>query len=105
MLVLLAPACAKRAEPEEAAPVPEAILEVDNRRFYDMTIYVIRSGTRLRIGVAPGLSVTNFPLKRHVIGNGTDLQFLADPIGGGRTPVTQQMFVGPGEIVRLTISP
>lgn len=103
--MLLAPACAKPGAPEEAAPVPEAMLEVDNRRFYDMTIYVVRAGTRLRIGVAPGLSVTAFPLKRNIIGVGTDLQFLADPIGGGRAPVSQSLFVSPGEIVRLTISP
>jgi hypothetical protein len=104
-LVLLAPACAKPAEKEEAAPETEAILEVDNRGFYDMTIYVVRSSTRLRIGIAPGLKVTTFSLKRHIIGQGSDLQFMADPIGGNRTPVSQRMYVSPGEIVHLTISP
>jgi hypothetical protein len=104
-LLLLAPACAKPAEKEEMAPETEAILEVDNRGFYDMTIYVVRASTRLRIGVAPGLKVTTFSLKRHIIGQGADLQFMADPIGGNRTPVSQQLYVSPGEIVHLTISP
>jgi hypothetical protein len=105
VLVLLVPACNKLAPKDEPVPVAEAILEVDNRGFYDMTIYVLRAGTRQRIGIASGLRVTTFSLKRNIIGNGGDLQFMADPIGGNRTPVSQQIMVQPGEIVRLTIMP
>ena len=105
MLAVIAPACNKLAPENEPVPVSEAVLEVNNQAFLDMTIYIVRSGTRQRIGIAPGLTLTSFPLGRRFIGNGGDLQFMADPIGGNRTPVSQRIYIEPGDVVRLTITP
>lgn len=105
VLAVTAPACRPMAPKGEPAPASEAVLEVNNQAFLDMTIYIVRSGTRLRIGIAPGLTLTAFPLQRRFIGNGGDLQFMADPIGGSRTPVSQRIYVEPGDVVRLTITP
>jgi len=81
-------------------------LVVDNRGFADMTIYVIEGGsTRRRIGTASGNSRTRIALPRTLVGNGRELQFLADPLGGTRTSVSQRIFVAPGDQVGMTIMP
>ncbi len=36
---------------------------------------------------------------------GVQLRFLADPIGGSRSPVSDQIVVSPGDEVQLTIPP
>jgi hypothetical protein len=104
-LAIVAPACRHLAPENEPVPVSEAVLEVDNQAFLDMTIYVVRSGTRQRIGIAPGHTRTSFSLRRGIVSQGADLQFLADPIGGHRTPVSQRIYVSPGDVVQLTITP
>lgn len=103
-LVLAAVACSRGATPEDdVQPRSETALRVENQSFLDMTIYVVRSGVRTRIGVAPGLSTRVFLLAPHVVGAGTDLQFLADPIGGSRTPISERIFVNPGDVIELRI--
>ena len=105
VIALSAPACGRAAPADEPAPAPEAELEVNNQAFLDMTIYVLRAGVRQRIGVAPGLTRTSFKLQRYIIGNGGEFQFLADPIGSNRTPVSQRIWVEPGDVVQMTITP
>jgi hypothetical protein len=78
---------------------------VDNRGFHDMTIYVIEGSARRRLGTATGLSKTRFPIPRTIVGNGREMQFLADPIGGSRNSVSHSIFVSPGDQVGLTITP
>jgi hypothetical protein len=99
--------CAKpQPDPHDVAPRGEAVLVVDNQGFLDMNIYLVRAGNiRQRIGTAKGLGRTQFVLRTDVIGGGTDLQFLADPIGGRRTPVSQQIYVRPGDVIELQIPP
>jgi hypothetical protein len=36
---------------------------------------------------------------------GERLRFLADPIGGGQLPVSEELYVAPGESVTITIPP
>jgi hypothetical protein len=55
--------------------------------------------------MATGNSTKSFVLPAYLIRTGGPLRFLADPIGGNRTPVSQEMTVQPGDIVTLTIPP
>lgn len=111
-LILLAPALAlpacagNRAGADSGAADAESGIEVRNQGFPDMTIYAITAGgSRVRLGLVSGHSNQRLKLPSYLIGGGQQLRFLADPIGGARTPVSQELFVAPGDVVTLTIPP
>ncbi|MBA3671536.1 MAG: hypothetical protein H0W68_05875 [Gemmatimonadaceae bacterium] len=96
--------CTRSAVEEQAAePVPKTQIRVDNQAFNDMTIYVYRSSQRIRLGTATGSSTTRLVIPASLLFGATPLRFQADPIGGNRTPITEEITVSPGDEVRLTI--
>ena len=95
--------CALRSS-SRGADLPRTVLEVDNRGFADMTVYVVNLGQRVRLGVAPGLRKTELTIPPSVV-RGGQLSFLADPIGSSRTSVSDQIYVTAGETVTLIINP
>jgi len=102
----LASACSLNNDPDETAePVPPTRLRVENQAFLDMTIYVYRSSQRVRLGTATGNSVTRLTIPANLIFGATPLRFQADPIGGSRAPISQEITVTPGDEVVLTIPP
>jgi hypothetical protein len=103
-LVLLT-ACGGR--PQDSSPNPEtpAMLQVENRGFTDMVVYAVSGAQRVRLGIATGNSTKSFTIPRYLIRGAGPLRFLADPIGGNRTPVSEEMAVQAGDIVTLTIPP
>jgi hypothetical protein len=103
-LVILA-ACGGRSAENSPSPDRQAVLQVENRGFADMVIYAVSGGQRIRLGMATGNSTKSFPLPPYLVRTGGRLRFLADPIGGSRTPVSEEMTVQPGDIVTLTIPP
>ena len=108
--VLVLPACGARqgenaGEPSERVePEPTTVL-VQNRNFSDMTIYVLRGGQRIRLGLANGNRATRFTIPSNLIFGIATLQFLADPVGSSRTPVSQEIRVTEGDEITLTIPP
>jgi hypothetical protein len=99
-------ACYSNNQPDTAAePEPPTILRVENQGFLDMTIYVVQGYQRIRMGMATGNSITRFTIPKHVMFGLTDLAFYANPIGGNRTAISQQITVSPGDEVVLTIPP
>jgi hypothetical protein len=101
--VCAAPACfgGRPRAPNEAAKV-----EVENRAFSDMTVYVVDlGGARRRLGTATGLSTTVLTIPQTAVGNGREVLFVVDPIGGARTAYTNRIYVTPGDEVRLVIPP
>jgi hypothetical protein len=102
--VLALSACASSGasanrEQEQAAVV------VDNRALLDHTIYVLRGSQRVRLGIATGLSKTRLTIPGGIILGATTLRFLADPIGGTRNPVSEEINIVPGDEIGLTIPP
>ncbi len=81
------------------------VLQVDNQGFLDMDIFAARSVERVRLGIAPGNGKTSFTIPRSLISGLTPLRFIADPIGGRRASVSQEITVAPGDTVLLTIPP
>lgn len=107
VLLPVAPIVACRRGAASEAPVPQvpATLRVENRGFADMVIYLVSSaGTRQRLGIATGSSTSRFqlPLNATAFGN---VRFIADPIGGRRAPVSEEIAVHPGDEVVLEIPP
>jgi hypothetical protein len=103
-------ACSTHRSDEDTTPETQAdagaSIEVRNLGFPDMRIYVITgTGNRVRVGDVTGNSTKVIDLPPSVVRGGDRLRFLADPIGGGRTPVSEELFVAPGDTVTLTIPP
>jgi hypothetical protein len=92
----------------DAGPAPNAgaTLTVENQGFTDMTIYAV-SGTvgRVRLGLAVGNTTQSFSIPGYLVNGGEILRFLADPVGGTRGPISDELQVSPGETVTLTIPP
>jgi hypothetical protein len=102
----LATSCMLNREPDEnAEPTPATVLRVENQAFLDMTIYVYRNSTRIRLGQARGNTVTKLTIPTSLMFGSTPLRFQADPIGGTRAPISQEILVSPGDEVTLTIPP
>ena len=80
-------------------------VQVDNRGFLDMNVYAARSAQRVRLGTAPGNSVTFFDVPPGLVSGLTPLRFIADPIGGTRPSVSEEITVAPGDTVVMTIPP
>lgn len=104
-LALALAACGGSKSRSAAIPPPRTTLRVENQGFSDMTIYAIRSGQRIRLGIATGSQTTTFTIPSNLIFGATPLRFLADPIGSNRTPVSDEITVQPGDQVRLIIPP
>jgi hypothetical protein len=82
------------------------MLQVDNQSFLDMNIYLVTTGgARIRLGTAGGNSSTTLRIPATHIFGGSEIRFLADPIGSNRTPISQGITVFPGDTVRLIIPP
>lgn len=96
-------ACTSSQGPQQ--PDVATALKVDNQSSSDMTIYALRSGQRIRLGLATGLKVSTFTIPSSLIFGATPLKFLADPIGANRLPVSDEITVSPGDVVTLTIPP
>ena len=99
-------ACVLNKNPDEnAEPVPPTLLRVENQAFLDMNIYVYRSSQRVRLGTASGNSTTRMTIPSNLIFGATPLRFQADPIGGNRQALSQEITVSPGDEVTFIIPP
>jgi hypothetical protein len=87
---------------DQSAPTA---LRVDNQGFTDMNVYALRSAQRVRLGLAPGHANTIFTVPAGLMNGLTQLRFIADPIGGVRPSVSEEITVSPGDSVVLTIPP
>ena len=105
LALFTAAACSRNRAATEVDPNAETRLVVDNQAFPDMNIYVLEGGRRVRLGTAGGNSKTSFVIPKTVVRTLTSLRFLADPIGGNRTPVSEEITVSPGDEVTLRIPP
>jgi len=83
---------------------PTAV-QVDNQGFLDMTVYAARSAQRVRLGIAPGHSIRVLDVPPALISGLTPIRFIADPIGGSRPSVSEEITVAPGDTVVMTIPP
>lgn len=107
LLALLATlaGCASGGRRSERVDREQATLTVQNQAVLDMTMYVLRSGSRIRLGLVNGNSQATFKIPDYVVGLGQSLRFMADPIGNSNTASSFEIYVRPGENVRLSIPP
>ena len=102
----LAGACMGNTQQEQAAePAEPTYVRVENRAWLDMNVYVFRSSQRLRLGTTNGNSTARYIIPKSMLFGPTPLRFQADPIGGSRQPVSEEVSVSPGDEVVLVIPP
>jgi hypothetical protein len=68
-------------------------------------VYVLVNGQRTRLGIAPGNRTTVLTIPRYLIVGNSYLRFVANPIAGNRTPVTEEIDVSPGDQLVMVINP
>ncbi|NUQ11099.1 MAG: hypothetical protein HUU26_02060 [Gemmatimonadaceae bacterium] len=78
-------------------------LVVQNDSYLDHNIFLLQGGQRIRLGTARGLATSRFTIPAQYVFGASALQFLADPIGGRVTPVSERVTVSPGDEVHLQI--
>lgn len=98
-------ACGGKPKPSLGKPQPAAVVRVANNNFADITIYVVQSGMRVRLGTVTGLSEEQFTLPRHFAAYTMELYLLADPVGGSRAYLSPPVRVRGGEEVDLRLHP
>jgi hypothetical protein len=99
-------ACHPAAQARDTSPSPvrgPTTVEVENRGFPDMTVYVLDGARRERLGLASGHSTTSFIIPDRLVRAGSTLKFICDPIGDRALPVTEEILVQPGDVVSLII--
>ena len=97
--------CASRRSTTDTNPATqeETSLVVRNDSYLDHNIYLLQGLQRIRMGTARGLASTRLTIPRQYVFGVSALQFLADPIGGNVTPVSERINVSPGDEVHLVI--
>jgi hypothetical protein len=93
-----------RARDANDGPVRTTI-DVQNEDFNDMTVYVLANGARTRLGIAPGNKTTVLTIPAYLLDGVPLMRFVAEPIGGNRTPVSEEVDVNPGDQLVMIIQP
>ena len=106
LFFLFAVACSTMAPGSGSADQNQRTsVRVDNQGFLDMTVFAARSAQRVRLGIATGHGIAVFTVPPDLINGLTPLRFIADPIGGSRPSVSEEITVAPGDTVMMTIPP
>ncbi len=91
---------AKDSEEQQGASV-----EVVNDNYLDMTIYLLRGAQRFRLGTVTGHSTRVFSIPAYLVASSPSLRFLANPVGSNQNPISQDISISEGDLVRLRIPP
>lgn len=106
-LALGAAACATAGrgsgEAEGAHAEEPAVLEVRNRNWQDMHIYVLAAGQRWSLGLVTSQSTQTWELPDGVFAANRDISFLADPIGSPVGHVSDRVLLDRGDRVEWTL--
>lgn len=80
-----------------------AMVRVANHNFSDVTVYVVQSGMRSRLGLVTGLTTRRFSLPQGVSLVGGDIRIFADPVGDAQTYLSPPVRLAPGQALDLTL--
>ena len=94
--------CASTGRGPASGPFAELVIQNDNSRI--VTVYAVRSGTRMRLGTVSGVSTVTFDLRRDMLESDGRLRVLVEPLGSTSRYFSDPIFVAEGEIVELVVS-
>ena len=112
-LALSAASCASNTS-DQAGPAPleradnaaasrGVEVQIDNQNLSDMSVYLLKGGSRWLVGQAGGLSKSTLTIPAGVAPTDLRVRLLADPIGGNRAITTPLLIVPHGQRVYWTI--
>jgi hypothetical protein len=78
-------------------------LVIRNQTFDQLAIYLVRGGTRIRIGSVPGFSTHTLRLSRTLAGQGSDLRLVARPLGSRYTIGSDEFGIIDGASLAWTV--
>lgn len=88
------------AEQEESQP---ATAQVANDSWYNISVYVVDSGRRQRLGSVSSYESSSFEIPEDMVNSSGQIQMLADPVGSTTTYRSSPVLVGPGQVVKWTV--
>jgi hypothetical protein len=74
-------------------------LEVTNRNWEDLLVYITKGESELRLGVVPGLSTRTLFVPAPFIASATGFQLVAGPRSAPRRYISQTFDVSPGHSI------
>lgn len=103
--LLLAGCSARQGTPSAADPATRTTVRVENRSWSAVNVYVIRAGgsQRVRLGTVSAVTTQVLTIPRQMVAGVSTLQFLIDPIGSSRTPISQEIAVREGDELTLYV--
>ncbi len=102
--LLLPSACVRR--PTSTAPEIEQIaLEVENRNWADVVIYVVHDGSTRRFMSITAAKTETVPLDSRFIGADGIVRFIAHRVGGNDDYYSPAVSVRTGNTIALTLQP
>jgi len=73
------------------------MIRVNNHNWSDMTVYLVRDGVRMRLGLVSSLETRMFEVPTsHLISTG-EVRLVADPIGSSRVVTSPPVLIAPGQ--------
>ena len=100
--------CAPRTSGIEAAGTAQAQerarVEIENQRLYDINVYLINSGQRVRLGRVSAKRTAQFTLPPGIVPRAREVEFMIESQSGGSPAVSQRLWIAPGEIVKLVVT-
>ena len=90
----------KETTDEEA---PKTTVEVVNNNFYDVNLFIVRSGQRIRLGFVQSNRTSVLDIPHYIANAGGMVFFVADPVGGTQSSFSQERFIEQGRQLRIVI--
>jgi len=88
---------------DTAAPLRDVPLRVENNSRSDVVVYVVRGSVRTRLGTVTPSATQTFAISGAIIGDQGGISLLADPVAGGRSLLSQNVYVRPGQRLVWTL--
>jgi len=103
-----ASSCASVRHPSDDIPAPSATpatVHVENGRYADLIIMVLRASEQVQLGTVNSESSATFALPAAFANPAAPIRLVAAPIGGQALPISEEVTVYPGDRVNLVITP
>jgi hypothetical protein len=97
-VVACAPVSAQPARPRLLSP-DLAALEVTNKNWEDLLVYISKGESEMRLGIVPGLSTRTLFVPASFIASGTGFQLVAGPRSAPRRYISQPFDASPGRSI------
>lgn len=97
------PAAYGGSEAGRASASARIEVRVENQQFEDLTVYLVRRGVPLRLGVAEGYGTRTFRVPPALYGDGMDLLLRAEAIASRQRFESPLFHAEPGPVYRWTV--